>query len=214
MNSVSMQEENQTLQEYVFDIREKIPDGIYKILMEKYCYPPNQEYNNNQNPHYDELKECKEYIDLLMHEIEILNQDRDAMWKAGYDQRQNYELNKKMEESRVKYKRRKELEQMSPEERKLDIQLKKIDKKIETEHKNIEKEEMEINFLKSKSIGIANKIAMSNILNNLYQTDSFEESLQLYNFETEIKKKKDKIAKSNKNIVELLHKKTQLQIGL
>lgn len=208
---VPLEEEKQTLQDYVFDIREKIPDGVYKILMEKYCYPI-AEYNNGNSDH-EELRECRDFIDLLHLEIDALNSQRDIMWKSGYDAGKIEEMNKKRDSARSKYERRKELEQMTPEEKTRDIQLRKIDKKIDFEHRKIEIQEKEVHNLQTRINGFANSIIIAHFINNQgnRMVDTNHISIQLHQSELEIKKRRAKISKSNNAIIELFHKRTQIQ---
>ena len=204
-DAVLPDDEKQTLQDYVFDVREKIPDGVYKILMEKYCYPMAEYKNDN------ELHECRDFIDLLQHEICALKSNGDGIWQSGYDERRIEEMNKKKHSFRAKYERRKELEQMTPEEKKENIQLRKIDKKIDFETKKVEIEENEIGGLQLRINGFANKLIMAHLVNHMVnRIDTNYISLQLHQCELEIKKRRAKIEKSNKLIVVLLHERTRI----
>jgi hypothetical protein len=205
MDPLEADEEKQTLQDYVFDIREKIPDGVYKILMEKFCYPM-AEYRNDE-----ELHECRDFIDLLQHEISALRSNGDGIWQSGYDERRIEEMNKKKDSMRIKYERRKELEQMTPEEKKENIQLRKIDKKIDFETKKVETEENEIGGLQLRINGFANTLIMAHLVNHMVnRIDTNYISLQLRHCELEIKKRRAKIEKSNKLIVVLVHERTRI----
>ena len=198
-------EEKQTLQDYVFDVREKIPDGVYKILMEKYCYPMPEHSNE------EELRESRDFIDLLQNEICALKAEGDFVWRSGYDERRAEELFKKRQAMKVKYERRKELEQMTPEEKSKNIQLKKIDKKIDYETKKVGMEEGEITGLQLRINGFANTLIIAHLIDNrVNRVDTKSISLQLHHCELEIKRRRTNIVKSNKLIVELLHKRSHL----
>ena len=204
-------EEKQTLQDYVFDVREKIPDGIYKTLMEKYCYP--RDHYKNEYSNDEELRECKDFIFLLHDELECLRSEGDLMWRNGYEERRIQEMERKKNSTRAKYQRKKELDQMTPEEKTKNIQLRKIDKKIDFENKKIELEEREIYILESRIIEHANKILMDHLVSNRNSSNRIDTnyiSVQLRSCESEVKKKRAKLEKSNKAVADLLEKRNSI----